>query len=606
MRNGSAGPSVQVRVHLPAFLGYIITVAILNWPILLHLNSHVVGRPFDDVFEGLWQIEWMKSALLERHISPLYTPAVFYPHGWTIASSAYPIWYSAVFSILAYGFGAVATYNTIQLGTFVISGFGVYLLVHYLTRNRLAGFLAGCVYISAPVLTLRLGGHLNLLLGAQWLPYAAWLTLAALDAPSSRKRWALLAGFALGLAILGSWYFLFVATVPLMGLFLVAARHQPWRQRLMIGILIGWVCAVVIAPFAYLTLQARAAMFTGDAHFDLADADTYSLSLDRLFVPNPIHALWGRAVRQVFPIRGEQDVVSVGIITAVLALWGILKTPAARARPFMAMAAVSLILAMGTTLHWNGQRVEIPAPAAVEQFYRGLHLSIVPSKGHIPIPLPGLLLYRFVPLYDAMRVWSRFDIPLMLSIAVLAGLGSTYLRQEWRLPDRLILLLGALVLFEGLVAPYADFTPVAANARPRVTQWLRSLPEGTAIIEYPWPVVNKVAMYSQSLHGRSIVNGHLVHTPAFLKAVEARLGVWPNPEAIPILREWHVEYVLVSGTSQEEFQAVLSGIRALAGLCHVGSFDEGFMLFTETHVFRVLQPGEDCGQPQLPFGRGRE
>jgi len=110
----------------------------------------------------------------------------------------------------------------------------------------------------------------------------------------------------------------------------------------------------------------------------------------------------------------------------------------------------------------------------------------------------------------------------------------------------------------------------------------------------------------QSLHGRSIVNGHLVHTPAFLKAVEARLGVWPNPEAIPILREWHVEYVLVSGTSQEEFQAVLSGIRALAGLCHVGSFDEGFMLFTETHVFRVLQPGEDCGQPQLPFGRGRE
>jgi len=203
MRNGSAGPSVQVRVHLPAFLGYIITVAILNWPILLHLNSHVVGRPFDDVFEGLWQIEWMKSALLERHISPLYTPAVFYPHGWTIASSAYPIWYSAVFSILAYGFGAVATYNTIQLGTFVISGFGVYLLVHYLTRNRLAGFLAGCVYISAPVLTLRLGGHLNLLLGTQWLPYAAWLTLAALDAPSSRKRWALLAGFALGLAILG-------------------------------------------------------------------------------------------------------------------------------------------------------------------------------------------------------------------------------------------------------------------------------------------------------------------------------------------------------------------------------------------------------------------
>ncbi len=65
MRNGSVwATSVQFKIHLPAFLSYVVTVAILNWPVLFHLNSHVVGRPFDDVFEGLWQIEWMKSASL--------------------------------------------------------------------------------------------------------------------------------------------------------------------------------------------------------------------------------------------------------------------------------------------------------------------------------------------------------------------------------------------------------------------------------------------------------------------------------------------------------------------------------------------------------------
>jgi uncharacterized membrane protein len=69
--------------------------------------------------------------------------------------------------------GPTATYNVVQLAAFVIAGFGVYLLIYSLTRRRLTGLIVGCVYIVAPVITMRQGGHLHTLLGMQWLPSAA-------------------------------------------------------------------------------------------------------------------------------------------------------------------------------------------------------------------------------------------------------------------------------------------------------------------------------------------------------------------------------------------------------------------------------------------------
>lgn len=589
----------KVRRHLPAFLGYVVIVSASHWPLLLHINSHVIGRPFEDVFEVLWQLRWMRSAVFKQHVFPFYTPDIFYPQGWYIASGAQPGWYLLAFSGLTYWLGAVTTYNVVQLSTFVVAGFGVYLLVHHVTQSRVVSLVAGCIYITAPVLTVRLGGHLHTLLGMQWLPYTTLFTMLALEKPDrSAKLWAPLAGFVLALAILGSWYFLFMATLPLMGLFFTIRTSQPWQRQLVIGIVIGLVCMAVLFPFAYLTFQARAEMFGGNAHFSLVGSDTHSLSVDRLLVPNPLHSLWGEASQQAFTLHGEQDMVSVGYVAIILALLGMLKLPTTQSKPFISMAAVSLILGMGTTLHWNSQRVEISAPRVVEQVYQRLNLSITPAGGHIVIPLPGLLLYRFLPFYDAMRVWARFDITFMLSIAVLAGLGGHYLAhhlaKKIKFPNVVILSLGLIILVEGLVIPYKNFTPVSINARRNVVQWLESQPEGTAIIEYPRPFVGKIAMYNQSLHGQRVVNGYMSHMPDYLRAVETELGKWPNPKAIPILRNWHVKYVLVSGTSQEEFQATLSEINALAGLCHVRSFNEGFLMLTETHVFRVLQPGEVC------------
>jgi hypothetical protein len=65
----------------------------LNWPLMLHLNSHVIGRPVDDAFEVLWQLWWMQLAVFDQHVQPFYTPDMSYPRGWYTASGAQPGWY---------------------------------------------------------------------------------------------------------------------------------------------------------------------------------------------------------------------------------------------------------------------------------------------------------------------------------------------------------------------------------------------------------------------------------------------------------------------------------------------------------------------------------
>jgi len=569
---------------------------------MFRLNSHVIGRPFDDAFEVLWQLRWMQSAAFNQHVQPFYTPDVFYPQGWYTASGAQPGWYFLTLAPLTRMLGPTVTYNVVQLATFVIAGFGVYLLAYSLTRHRLAGLIAGCVYIVAPVITVRQGGHLHTLLGMQWLPYAVLLAHHALETPNKstatstrggRGRWALLAGLAFALVILGSWYFLFIATLPMIVFFLWTALDQTWRSRLVSAMSMGLVCLVVLAPFAYLTWQARQEMFGGQAYFSLPDADTFSSSPDRLLVPNPNHPVWGDASRQIWPLRGEQDVVSVGYVAILLALLGMLKTPRDRTRPFIATAAVSLILAMGTTLYWNAHRVEIPVPRFVEQVYHMLNLGIALPGGHIAIPLPGLLLHRFLPLYSSMRVWSRFEIMFMLNTAILAGFGARYLLKRERFSNLIVSVLALIVLFEGLTAPYRDLTAVSVNARS-VNQWLADQPRGTRLIEYPRPFVDKIAMYSQSLHGQRVVNGYMSQEPEYLQTAGPQLGEWPDSKAITMLQDWEVRYVLVNGMANDDFDTILSEIKVLAGLCRVCSFDDSFMGWDETHVFEVLQPGQVC------------
>lgn len=176
---GISFPSTATRLrgtigrYIGPVLFFVLLVALLQAPLVLRLNSHVIGRPFDDSFEVLWQLSAVAEAVFKTHTNPFYTPHVFYPQGWYLASGAQPPWYFVLLSPLTILLGPVVTYNLAILFTFIFAGLGVYWIVMTRTKMTVASLLAGCAYIAAPVFTLRMGGHMHMLFGMMFLPYAA-------------------------------------------------------------------------------------------------------------------------------------------------------------------------------------------------------------------------------------------------------------------------------------------------------------------------------------------------------------------------------------------------------------------------------------------------
>lgn len=292
--------------------------------------------------------------------------------------------------------------------------------------------------------------------------------------------------------------------------------------------------------------------------------------------------------------------MAAGGVILVLALVGGVAGRHSLRWPLIAAALAAAGVALGTTLHWGGQRVLLPESAPLRLLNRLLLADLALPTGQVAIPLPSALLYRFVPFFDALRVFARFAILFQLALTLLAALGIAALASRWPVVMRSMTpLLILLVVAEGWQLPYVNFTPVRQNERPLLNATLRTLPPGSALIEYPLGYVDKVALYQQQSHGHPIANGYQSFDPPHYQAARAALGTWPQPQAVPVWRAWGVDYVVVSGNAEPAFQnEVLPAVGQIAGLCPLAIFAEGFMMYTETHLYAVQPTDAPCPLPK--------
>jgi hypothetical protein len=88
-----------------------------------------------------------------------------------------------------------------------------------------------------------------------------------------------------------------------------------------------------------------------------------------------------------------------------------------------------------------------------------------------------------------------------------------------------------------------------------VDDWLAAQPERTVIIEYPWWYVRRgQTLYYTMAHKQSIVHGATSMIPREFKKRHAQLNRWPEEEALDLLSELNVTYVLVHVFKGEPFE----------------------------------------------------
>ena len=573
--------------RLLVVLVFIVLTLVFTYPLVLYLRTAVPGPPWDN-FEWLYHLWWFRHSVVDLGQWPTVDPTIFYPFGYDLRLSE-SMW--ANFVLIApflFWFDEVVAYNIFVLLTFVLTGYATYLLIAYLTDNRLAATIGGAIFAFCPYrMHVTAAGWLPLL-STQWIP----LLFLYLERFFRERRLhhALLAGLFMALTALSSWYYAYI--VGLFVIVFVLVRLWPWGKALRDALLVRGLllAAVVVLAFVLPVALPLFSMRSGELRWSLADVDKWSASADDFLLPNVYHPWWGEfflSMRSEVPSYPWYlpGCIYLGIAALALALVAVLKRyeEGTFPRGYGWVMILSLVLALGVVLRWNGAVLQVAVPAKIEALFNRIMSSLVSkwalnkdsyyaipfAAGNIPIPLPGMLIYLFLPWGHAMRTLYRFGVMTIFGVTVLAGIGAARLLGACRFPDEVLFvaseaterpisqrplrpgrtlalggLLLALVLADFVSAPLPfGVSLVGAQSLER---WLAAQPEDTVVMQFPLiRALNGTSLYRTKYHGKRVAYGHGTFFPPGFRYAMPVLETFPDKQCLSLLTSWGVTHIAV-------------------------------------------------------------
>ncbi len=494
-------------MHLAVFLGYLLLGVIWTWPLALNFGTGVIqkgGLPID-AGQGVWNLWWTRSMLLLGD-NPFVTQHLFFPLELNLFYQTLSLPNALLAASVLFGIGPVAAFNAVTLLSFALGGYAVYRLARGLPADRLPALLAGFVFVGGAYHMQRIWSGPMELIAVQWTPFYLLLLCGALARPTGLR--VVGAGLALLITTLASQYYGLYAAIYTAAHVGMAALIAPQGNRLRIlgvGIGVGVVWAATLLP-----MLLAAGGLGGVALDDWYIRQVYhSVALIDLVAPNTRHPLWGAAVEAWHANLhefGPEGGASLGSVVLLLIGWAILRDRR-RAWPWLALAVLMLLFAMGPQLRLTG--------------------------ADSPIPGPFLLLDLFGPFRNSSRP-SVFVALMLIPVAMLVAIGLTAfgvlaggerglrgvrgghigppLRRA--LPG----LLAALVVAEALVAPW-PITPLHAAERAAL---MAADPLPGAVFALPPRNNDSRNLLDQICHGRPLIGGYLARLPDY------RLARYPS------------------------------------------------------------------------------
>ena len=493
---------------------FLAVALAITWPLATVLGTEVAGDLGDPLL-NCWIMMWTGGQVLRflrgdwHALADYWNGNIFYPERLTIAYSEHltpqmlqilPVW--------AVTHNIVLCYNLLFLATMVLSALGMYLFVREFTRQPVAAFIAGLVFMCAPYRMYQVG-HLQVI-STQWALFGFFFLRRYFDTGRAR---ALVAGVgSIVLQVLSCGYYLFYF-VPFLGAYVLYEVHarRRWRDALLWRQLVAAAIAGLIAltPFLIPYLKVRAQAGFGVRPLEEVigfSADTWAYAT----VYEGMN-LYGLAL-QTF-VRGEAKLFP-GITILLLTLAGIgvvawrarrssrtLQAPTPRQRVLGVVLAVlgvaltaawAALLTIGPfTTYLGSLRIAVrdvwplaPETALVfavalclprvRAFFAGMPRSIggfliagfvislvltlgpeIHVHGHAIGGGPYQWLYDFVPGFNGMRVPARFFMITTCFMAALSGvaIAATFERSA-RAGVIISLVAGTLVVAEGASWPF--------------------------------------------------------------------------------------------------------------------------------------------------------
>jgi hypothetical protein len=566
---------------------YAVLALAMTWPLARQLGTAIPGDSFDG-WQNVWNLWWMREAWLVQHSSAYFTTLLHFPTGVDLRFQTMAPFNGLATLPIQLTAGLLPAYNVAVLLSFVLGGYGAYLLALYALRRlftvhrssfsiHASAFLAGVIFAFSPYHFAHLLGHLQLI-ALQWIPFYVLYLLRgldrqaasreALDAPSVAARSlatdALKAGLFLILVGLVDWYYVMYCllfTAFALAIYLLQGRLT-WRG---LGLTAGAVAFFGLTLSPLLLPMMQAARTWSGASLLRGYEETRVLSADLLAFATPqvFHPLWGNwALDRSASFTATPSEYTVFAGWTVLALCGIAllatrkrrtdsppkdcqslpSLPSTRPGLYLLSAAFFALLALGPALKINAQT------------------ALLPGGGEIP--LPYRLLYEFVPFVKLSRSVSRMDVMVMLFLGIGAAFGLAALvawltgrgaNSSLGRVAKMAVPLGAvaLVLFEFWPAPY----PISPPDTPAWYETLAADPSPGAVLNLPANYERPWYLLYQTVHGKPLATGYVTRDdPAVLR------------ERAPVLSHF---WFLGSDIQTADFDLSRQGIQVLHDLLGV-------------------------------------
>jgi len=498
-----------------AALGVFVAAAVVaTWPVVLTPGRVVAGGLGDPLLVTVI-LGW--DADRARHLfSGLWDAPFYFPYHNTLAYSEHLLGIALFTAPVEWLFGnPVFSYNVAYVGSYVLAGFGTFLLTWTLWERADAAVLAGLMAALAQY-RLHSVSHLPVLIYG-WMPLALWALHNYFA--TGERRWV--AAFAAGFTIAGLsngyyfYFFFFLAGIVVASE--LVFTEQP-RTRLVVDLAVAAAAALVlVAPIVlkYYRLQRDLGMVRGEG-----DLLNFSAELLDYFRVTPGAWTWNG----LLAIGGSERSLFPGACLIVFAVIGVVVSRTRAAATYAIAAAVTLWLSLG------------------------------PHGG----PVYGWL-FRLLPGFNGLRVPARLAAVVIVALAALAGAGLAWTLARLPRPARIVFvaLVAIIVVLEGQHGNAVTAVPLT-NAKSWdviAYNWLAAEPPGGVleldITDQARFDLNTRTVYQFATlrHHHPIVNGY----SGWYSALQEFLGNWASPlhepehvgDTLRGLRALGVRYVLL-------------------------------------------------------------
>lgn len=538
--------------NLPIIIFFTTIGLIFTYPLIFKFSSAIYGYPGDPT-GTIWMFWWQKKAFLSR-IDPNIIPIVGAPFGLDISAwPASPVIMNTalIASILV---NETFAYNILTFLTFPIAGLTMYYLVKYFTDNKAASIISGVIYSISPYHLAHSYGHLGIIMGLQWLPLYV-LTLFKLHEKRSMK-YMILCGAAFALVVLTNYYdgfFMLVFTAVFIAFGLLWTIFKNKQASINLKALGYYICAflvsiAIIIPFSLHIFKTSTSAPKTYAR-NIGELFTYSARPWEYLLPAIDHPLFGQYVApflssHMHGSNAVEQTIYLGYVPMILAL----------------LALVLYKKSKNNEINMNDFAFVITffILAAFVAFL----FSVPPilEIGSISVPMPSYFTFKFASMF---RAYARFGNIVLLCVAVLAGIGVSFLFKKI---SRLKYVAATTVLVILLITvEFTNIPPLRVtdlSATPPAYKWLFKQKGAFTIAEYPLFGNNEAPHYDyvfyQRIHEKKLLNGTAFGSES--DNLRLKLTNITDPRVPQILKFLKIKYIIINLRKypQEQLQSLKS------------------------------------------------